>query len=74
MRLSTRVRDLEQRMSPNIKRWVRILRYEDQSVEQATAAYEAENGPIDDSLGVILRVIVNKPGAAPARRAIGMLS
>jgi hypothetical protein len=68
MQLRRRVKDLEQRMTPGgIKRWVRIFQYEDQTQEQAVTAYEAQNGPIEDSMGVILRVIVDKPGASPAR-------
>ena len=67
MQLRRRVKDLEQKVTPGgIKRWVRIFQYEDQTQEQALAAYEAQNGPIEDSMGVILRVIVNKPGPAPA--------
>lgn len=67
-RLKSRVADLEARIDPPPPRqWVRFFqRYEDQTQEQAIAAYEAEHGPIDDK-GVILRVIVNKLGPASVR-------
>jgi hypothetical protein len=67
MRLRHRVADLERRISgAGVKRWVRIFQYENQTEEQAVAAYERENGPIDDSTGVVVRVIINKPSVAGA--------
>lgn len=63
MRLAKRLSDLERRIDPAPPRqWVRIYQYEGQTQEQAIAAYEAENGPIEEK-GVILRVIINKPFA-----------
>ncbi len=64
-RLKNRVFDLEQRRPENAKQWVRILQHEDQTREQAIAAYEAECGPIDDK-GVVLRVFISKPFPTPA--------
>ena len=34
-RLNRRVRNLEHRLSPTVKQWVRILQYENQTTEQA---------------------------------------
>ncbi|MEO6151655.1 MAG: hypothetical protein ABIT09_07725 [Croceibacterium sp.] len=63
--LEKRLEELERRMTPEpAKRWHRILQYEDQTQEQAVAAYEAQNGPIGDD-NTILRVIISKPGPAP---------
>lgn len=57
MRLKPRLDALEAKLAPTFQRWVRIFRYEDQTEEEATAAYEAEHGPIDDA-NVILRVFI----------------
>jgi hypothetical protein len=66
MQLKRRIADLEHRIAPpEAKRWVRIFQYEGQTKEQAVAAYEAEHGPINDNMGVILRVIISKPLPAP---------
>ena len=45
--------------------WVRIIQHEGESEAEATAAYEAEHGPIGES-NSILRVIIRKPGRANA--------
>jgi hypothetical protein len=65
--LVRRLGALEQRMTPaGIKRWLCIFQYAGETKEQAVAAYEAENGGVTDSVGVILRVIVNTLGPPPA--------
>jgi hypothetical protein len=64
--MKRRLATLEQKMDPPAPvKWHRIRRYEDETDEQATAAYEAEHGPIDDGR-VVMRVIINKPGCRPA--------
>ena len=61
--LNRRLRELEASTFGGLKRWHCIIVRGDQTEEQATAAYEAEHGPIGND-GAILRVIVRKPGVS----------
>ena len=62
--LSKRLTALEQSQPSAMPRWHCLRRYEDESHEDAVAAYEAENGPIGGG-NVIMRVIISKPGSRP---------
>lgn len=62
--LSKRVGALETKIEPPKSRWVRMVRYENETDAQAVAAYEAQHGPIGDDR-VVMRVVVNKPGDRP---------
>lgn len=64
MRLKQRVEALETRARGFVP-WVRIIQHIDQTEEEATAAYEAEHGPVGGS-NSILRVIIRKPSPAHA--------
>lgn len=59
--LSKRLVALEQAQPSASPRWHRLLRYENETDEQAVAVYEAEHGPIGDGK-VVMRVIISKPG------------
>ena len=62
--LSKRVVALETKIELPKSRWVRMVRYEDETDAQAIEAYEAKHGAIGDDR-VVMRVVVNKPGARP---------
>lgn len=59
-----RLAALEQAQPSSTPRWHCVCRYEDESEADAIAAYEAENGPIEDS-SVVRRVFISKPGIRP---------
>lgn len=59
--LSRRVDALEQRDPSGAAAWVSIIQHEDQTEEEAFAAYEAEHGPVGES-NAILWVVIRKPG------------
>lgn len=61
MRLRQRLDALEARNVGGFVPWVRIIQDVGQTEADATAAYEAEHGPIGES-NSILRVIIRKPG------------
>ena len=63
--LGKRLAALEQAQLPTTLRWHCLRRYEGETDEQASAAYEAEHGPISDA-NVIMQVIVSKPGPRPS--------
>lgn len=60
-----RVVALEQKASPPPPtRWHFLRRYEDETDEQAIAAYEREHGSIGNDR-LVMRVIISKPGCRP---------
>lgn len=59
--LNRRLADLEASVLGGLKRWHCIIVRAGQTEEQATAAYEAEHGPIGEG-NTVLRVIIRKPG------------
>ena len=63
--MKRRLEALETRTIGGFAPWVRIIQHEGQSEDEATAAYEAEHGPIGEG-NKILRVIIRKPGVANA--------
>jgi len=63
--IKRRLEALETRTLAGFAPWVRIIQHEGESEAEATAAYEAEHGPIGES-NSILRVIIRKPGGANA--------
>ena len=71
MRLKPRLDALEARIAPACQRWVRIFLYEDQTQEQATAAYEAKHGPLNDA-NIIMRVFIRKPFPVPQPKGPGL--
>ena len=60
MRLGKRVESLEQGAEGGKWRCYAIPLFEDDTDEQALAAYEAENGPVEDGPRV-LQVFIRKP-------------
>lgn len=62
--LRKRLTALEQAQPSAMPRWHCLRRYEDETDADATAAYEAEHGPIGAG-NVIMRVIISKPGTRP---------
>lgn len=62
--LSQRVAALEARQHVGAS-WLTIIQRAGQTEEQATAAYEAEHGPIADA-SRSLRIFIRKPGCAHA--------
>jgi hypothetical protein len=46
--------------------WCRVYQYEDQTEDEALAAWEAEHGPLADK-NVVMRVIVRSPFQAQGR-------
>lgn len=64
--LRRRLEALERAAPTRRPRWHCLRRYEDETDDDAVAAYEAANGPIGDG-NVIMRVIVTKPGLRPDR-------
>jgi len=62
--LSKRIAALEQSRPSATPQWHSMMRYENETDDQAVAAYEAKNGPIGDG-NVIMRVIISKPGQRP---------
>ena len=63
--MKRRLEALETQTFGGFSPWVRIIQHEGQSEDEATAAYEAEHGPIGEG-NKILRVIIRKPGVANA--------
>lgn len=62
--LRRRVEALERAAPTSRPRWHCLRRHEDETDDDAVAAYEAANGPIGDGK-VIMRVIIDKPGSRP---------
>lgn len=62
--LSKRIAALEQSRPSATPRWHSMMRYENETDEQAVAAYEAKNGQIGSD-NVIMRIIIDKPGERP---------
>jgi hypothetical protein len=63
--LSKRIGALERAHPSSVPRWHCIRHYEEESREDAIAAYEAENGPIGDD-NVIMRIIITKSVKRPS--------
>ena len=62
MRLADRISELERRSGPRGGVVVIHQQYPDQPNDEATAAYEAEHGPIHDPRGTLIRVFLRKFG------------
>lgn len=71
--IANRIAALEQAQPSASPRWHRLLRYENETDEQAVAVYEAAHGPIGDGK-VVMRVIVSKPGERPGTEGSKSLS
>lgn len=67
--LSKRIGALEQAYPSSVPRWHRIRHYEEESRDDAIAAYEAETGPLGDD-NIIMRVIITKPVKKPSAPGI----
>lgn len=67
--LSKRIGALERARPSSMPRWHCIRHYEEESRDDAIAAYEAENGPIGYD-NVIMRVIITKPVKRPSAPGI----
>lgn len=63
--LQRRLQELEAKDPSRLKRWHRVIQYEDegQTEQEAIAEYEAENGPIGEDDCLVVRII--KPGFRP---------
>jgi hypothetical protein len=64
-KLLQRLKDLEVLAQPAARRCVCIPQFEDQTMDDATAMFESEHGPIEEN-GSVLRVFIAKPFPAPA--------
>jgi hypothetical protein len=62
--IANRIAALEQAQPSASPRWHRLLRYENETDDQAVAVYEAQHGPIGDGR-VVMRVIISKPVDRP---------